>query len=121
MCCAGLASYAATAISPTCCACCITPGARRRGRPRGGGPLRRLPRTSRPSPTRGGPELALTARLAYEAIGELSEPLRATVVAVDVVGLSYAEAARALRTRKGTIMSRLFRARAQIAAAVEGM
>jgi RNA polymerase sigma-70 factor (ECF subfamily) len=67
-----------------------------------------------------GPELALTARLAYEAIGELSEPLRATVVAVDVVGLSYAEAARVLRTRKGTIMSRLFRAREQIAAAVEG-
>jgi RNA polymerase sigma-70 factor (ECF subfamily) len=67
----------------------------------------------------GGPELALTARLAYQAIGDLSEPLRATVIAVDVVGLSYAEAARALRTRKGTIMSRLFRAREQIAAAVE--
>jgi RNA polymerase sigma-70 factor (ECF subfamily) len=68
----------------------------------------------------GDPELALTARLAYEAIGELSEPLRVTVVAVDVVGLSYAEAARVLRTRKGTIMSRLFRAREQIAATVEG-
>src|SRR5688500_6333173 len=60
---------------------------------------------------RSDPELALDARLAYQAMGELSEPLRLTVVAVDVVGLSYAEAARSLRTRKGTIMSRLFRAR----------
>ena len=41
--------------------------------------------------------------------GPLVEPLRLTVVAVDVVGLSYAEAARSLRTRKGTIMSRLLR------------
>jgi RNA polymerase sigma-70 factor, ECF subfamily len=65
------------------------------------------------------PELALDAKLAYQAMGELSEPLRLTVVAVDVVGLSYAEAARSLRTRKGTIMSRLFRAREQLAAALE--
>jgi RNA polymerase sigma-70 factor (ECF subfamily) len=69
--------------------------------------------------TRSGPEDALDAQLAYEAIGELSEPLRLTVVAVDIVGLSYAEAARSLRTRKGTIMSRLFRAREQLAHALE--
>jgi RNA polymerase sigma-70 factor (ECF subfamily) len=50
---------------------------------------------------------------------QLSEPLRLAVVAVDVIGLSYAEAARSLRTRKGTIMSRLFRAREQLAAALE--
>ena len=68
---------------------------------------------------RSNPELALDARLAYQAMGELSEPLRLTVVAVDVIGLSYAEAARSLRTRKGTIMSRLFRAREQLAAALE--
>jgi RNA polymerase sigma-70 factor (ECF subfamily) len=62
----------------------------------------------------------LEVKLAYEAIAELSEPLRDTIVAVDVAGLSYREAARVLRTRTGTIMSRLFRAREQVAAALEG-
>jgi RNA polymerase sigma-70 factor (ECF subfamily) len=66
------------------------------------------------------PELAMDARAAYAAMAELSEPLRATIVAVDVVGLSYKEAARSLRTRVGTIMSRLYRAREQVAAALEG-
>jgi RNA polymerase sigma-70 factor, ECF subfamily len=65
------------------------------------------------------PQLAIDAQLAYAAIAELSEPLRATIVAVDVVGLSYKEAARSLRTRKGTVMSRLFRAREQVATALE--
>ena len=69
---------------------------------------------------RAGPDLAMDARLAYAAMAELSEPLRATIVAVDVVGLSYKEAARSLRTRVGTIMSRLYRARQQVAAALEG-
>jgi RNA polymerase sigma-70 factor (ECF subfamily) len=69
--------------------------------------------------TRAAPELALEARLAFAAMAGLSEPLRATIVAVDVAGLSYEEAARALRTRKGTIMSRLYRAREQVAAALE--
>ena len=39
-------------------------------------------------------------------------------MAVDVVGLSYREAASALRTREVTITSRLSRARARVAAAV---
>ena len=64
-------------------------------------------------------QLALDARLVYAAMAELSEPLRLTIVAVDVVGLSYKEAARALATRTGTIMSRLFRAREQLANALE--
>ena len=68
---------------------------------------------------RAGPELAMDARIAYDAMAELSEPLRATIVAVDVVGLSYNEAARSLRTRVGTIMSRLYRAREQVASALE--
>ena len=37
------------------------------------------------------------------------------VVAVDVLGLSYREAAQALGTKEGTIMSRLHRGRGQIA------
>src|SRR5687767_9733449 len=68
---------------------------------------------------RAGPELAMDATLAYAAIAELSEPLRATIVAVDVVGLSYKEAARSLRTRVGTVMSRLYRAREQVASSLE--
>ena len=52
----------------------------------------------------------------YEALRELSQPLREAVVAVDVIGLSYRDAARALGTKQGTIMSRLSRGRGQIAA-----
>lgn len=52
----------------------------------------------------------------YDALHHLTEPLREAVVAVDVVGLSYRDAARALGTKEGTIMSRLHRGRSQIAA-----
>lgn len=55
----------------------------------------------------------------YEALQELTQPLREALVAVDVLGLSYREAARALGTREGTIMSRLHRGRGQIAARLE--
>jgi RNA polymerase sigma-70 factor, ECF subfamily len=51
----------------------------------------------------------------YEALQELTQPLREALVAVDVLGLSYREAAQALGTREGTIMSRLHRGRGQIA------
>jgi RNA polymerase sigma-70 factor, ECF subfamily len=54
----------------------------------------------------------------YDALRALSEPLREAVVAVDVVGLSYRDAARALGVKEGTIMSRLHRGRGQIADAV---
>ena len=50
----------------------------------------------------------------------LSAPLRETIVAVDVLGLSYKEAARSLRIRPGTLMSRLSRARDRVADALEG-
>ena len=63
---------------------------------------------------------AIEARAVYEALGRLSPPLREAVVAVDVLGLSYKDAARALRTKEGTIMSRLHRGRGQIAAELEG-
>lgn len=55
----------------------------------------------------------------FDALRGLTPPLREALVAVDVVGLSYREAARALRTKEGTIMSRLHRGRAQIAALLE--
>lgn len=65
-------------------------------------------------------DVVLQARAAYAAISELPESLRETIVAVDIVGLSYKEAARSLKTPKGTIMSRLYHAREQVAASLGG-
>jgi RNA polymerase sigma-70 factor (ECF subfamily) len=61
----------------------------------------------------------LEANEVYSAISQLSPPLRDAIVAVDVVGLSYKEAARALQVRSGTVRSRLFRAREQVANQLE--
>ncbi len=55
----------------------------------------------------------------YAALRGLTDPLREAVVAVDIVGLSYREAAQALGCKEGTIMSRLHRARGQIAAELQ--
>jgi RNA polymerase sigma-70 factor (ECF subfamily) len=63
----------------------------------------------------GSPEDALAAREVFGAISELPEGIREAVVAVDVLGLSYGEAARALRVPPGTIMSRLSRGRGRVA------
>jgi RNA polymerase sigma-70 factor (ECF subfamily) len=68
---------------------------------------------------RADPAVLLEARAAYAAIAKLSVPLRETIVAVDIVGLSYKEAARALGTCEGTIMSRLYNARRKVAEALE--
>jgi RNA polymerase sigma-70 factor (ECF subfamily) len=61
------------------------------------------------------PEHALEAAEVYDAVASLPAEFRDAVVAVDVVGLSYAEAASALRIPQGTVMSRLYRGRQQIA------
>lgn len=53
-----------------------------------------------------------------EAIASLPVLYRDAVIAVDVLGLSYREAARSLRTREATVTSRLHRGRAQIARAL---
>jgi RNA polymerase sigma-70 factor (ECF subfamily) len=64
------------------------------------------------------PEAAFAARQVYEAIAALPEDFRDVIVAVDVVGLSYKEAAKALKLREGTVMSRLYRGRNQVAESV---
>jgi RNA polymerase sigma-70 factor, ECF subfamily len=61
------------------------------------------------------PEQALAAREVYDAVAALPADFRDVVVAVDLVGLSYAETGRALRIPEGTVMSRLYRGRQQIA------
>jgi RNA polymerase sigma-70 factor (ECF subfamily) len=71
--------------------------------------------TADPKPM-GRPEQALEVQEVYATIAELPEDFRMALVAVDVLGLSYREAARALGVREATITTRLFRARKQVAA-----
>lgn len=66
--------------------------------------------------TAGQPEQALEVQEVYATIAELSEDFRLALVAVDVLGMSYREAARALRVREATLTTRLHRARKQVAA-----
>jgi RNA polymerase sigma-70 factor (ECF subfamily) len=58
----------------------------------------------------------------YALIATLPPDLRDVLIAIDLVGLSYREAARSLRVREPTITSRLHRARQRVARslAVEG-
>src|SRR6476659_10259286 len=66
------------------------------------------------------PQAAVEAAELYAAVAALPDDFRDVLVAVDVTGLSYKEAARALRIREGTVMSRLYRARQQVVRRVEG-
>ncbi|MFI5008748.1 MAG: RNA polymerase sigma factor [Solirubrobacterales bacterium] len=66
------------------------------------------------------PEEALEAQEVFAAISELPDNYRLALVAVDVVGLSYREAAEALRTREATIATRVFRARERVARGLAG-
>jgi RNA polymerase sigma-70 factor, ECF subfamily len=61
------------------------------------------------------PEKALEASEVYAAVAALPDDFRDVLVAVDVAGLSYDEAATALGIPQGTVMSRLYRGRQQVA------
>ena len=61
------------------------------------------------------PDRAVETKQVFEAMAELSHDARDVIVAVDVAGLSYKEAAKALKVPQGTIMSRLHRARSEVA------
>ena len=71
-----------------------------------------LPDTRNPSLD---PSAAVERRELYALIAALPPDFRDALVAIDVVGLSYAEAARALGVREGTVTSRLYRARGRLA------
>jgi RNA polymerase sigma-70 factor (ECF subfamily) len=75
--------------------------------------------TADPRPT-GRPEQALEMQELYATIASLPESFRLALVAVDVLGLSYREASRALRVREATLTTRLFRARRQLAKQLVG-
>jgi RNA polymerase sigma-70 factor (ECF subfamily) len=56
----------------------------------------------------------------YGAIATLPPDCRDAIVAIDLVGLSYREAAQTLRVREATITTRLHRTRQQVARAING-
>jgi RNA polymerase sigma-70 factor, ECF subfamily len=58
---------------------------------------------------------SIQGREIMKAIASTPAPYRDAVIAVDLVGLSYREAARSLRTREATIATRLHRGRQHIA------
>jgi RNA polymerase sigma-70 factor, ECF subfamily len=66
------------------------------------------------------PQAAVEAAELYSAVAALPQDFRDVLVAVDITGLSYKEAARALRIREGTVMSRLYRARRLVVRRIEG-
>jgi RNA polymerase sigma-70 factor (ECF subfamily) len=61
------------------------------------------------------PEEAVIAADVFPAIAKLPESFRSALVAVDIAGLSYREAARALGSSEATITTRLYRARQRVA------
>jgi RNA polymerase sigma-70 factor (ECF subfamily) len=65
------------------------------------------------------PEQAIEHGELFHAISELPDDFRDALIAIDLVGLSYGEAARALRVREATITTRLHRARKRVAEALE--
>ena len=64
-------------------------------------------------------EVGFEAREIMEAIASAPDAYRDAVIAVDLIGLSYQEAAHALRTREATITTRLHRGREHIALALK--
>jgi RNA polymerase sigma-70 factor (ECF subfamily) len=67
------------------------------------------------------PERAAEQRELLDAVHALESPFRETVVAVDVLGLPYKDAAHALDVPVGTVMSRLARGRERVIRAVDAM
>ena len=70
------------------------------------------------APASDSPAAAFEAHELFAAISELPDDYRDAVTAVDVAGLSYAEAAKLLSVPTGTIMSRLHRGRDRVARAI---
>jgi RNA polymerase sigma-70 factor (ECF subfamily) len=61
------------------------------------------------------PEAAIEMSELYAVIAALPDDFRDALVAIDLVGLSYREAARALGVKEATITTRLHRARQRVA------
>ncbi len=70
---------------------------------------------TRPDPRDAFAERELSSEL-QRALDELDEPYRVAVVLYDVLGCSYAEIAELTGAAEGTVKSRIFRGRTQLAA-----
>ena len=64
--------------------------------------------------TAAAPDAVIDTAELYAAIAALPEDFRDALVAIDVVGLSYREAARAFHVKEATITTRLHRARQRV-------
>jgi RNA polymerase sigma-70 factor (ECF subfamily) len=64
------------------------------------------------------PEARMESAELFATISALPDDFRDALIAIDVVGLSYREAAQALKVREATITTRLHRARQRVAAAL---
>jgi RNA polymerase sigma-70 factor, ECF subfamily len=62
----------------------------------------------------------IAGREIMEAIANIPPPFRDAVIAVDLVGLSYREAARSLLIREATLTTRLHRGRQRVARELSG-
>jgi RNA polymerase sigma-70 factor (ECF subfamily) len=70
------------------------------------------------APESASPAAIVATREVFGAISQLAGDYRDVLVAVDVAGLSYQEAAEAFEVPVGTVMSRLYRARGKVAEAL---
>jgi RNA polymerase sigma-70 factor (ECF subfamily) len=70
-------------------------------------------------PSATSPEGVIETQELFAAIAALPDDFRDALVAIDIAGLSYGEAARALRVREATITTRLHRARQRVASQIE--
>jgi RNA polymerase sigma-70 factor (ECF subfamily) len=66
------------------------------------------------------PDRAVEVTEILAAVAELPEDFRLAIVAIDILGLSYREAARALGAGEATITTRVYRARRRVAVRVSG-
>jgi RNA polymerase sigma-70 factor, ECF subfamily len=76
-----------------------------------------LPRASDPRH----PEAALEVRELLTAIAQLPQDQRDAVVAIDIVGLTYREAGKALGAKEATITTRLHRGRTRLAQTLQSV
>jgi RNA polymerase sigma-70 factor (ECF subfamily) len=70
-------------------------------------------------PSAAAPEAVIETGELFAAIAALPDDFRDALVAIDIAGLSYGEAARALHVREATITTRLHRARQRIASQID--